>query len=169
MHSRRLLVNLGLCFGLTLLTACSALPPSQLIAPSLKFSSIDLLELGLNKVKFAVVIEANNVNTVDIPIRDLKFDVNLLGMALGSGNTKEPSIVLPQGKSVQIPLEFTAGTSQLIGLIRRTNWRNLETLSYQLSGSAQWGAFPVTIPFDRKGDLQSAKRILDVMKALPLQ
>jgi LEA14-like dessication related protein len=146
------------------LSACTPLPPAKLIAPSLKFSRVELIDVGLNRMKFAIVVDALNSNNTDIPLNNLVFNLNLLGVALGHGGTKEASVVLPQGKSVQIPLEFTASTAQVLQLLRSANWRSLDTLAYHISGSAQWGNFPVTIPFDRKGDLQAAQKWLDILR-----
>ncbi len=147
------------------LSACAPLPPAKLIAPSLKFSRVELVDVGLNRMKFAIVVDALNTNSTDIPLNNLVFNLNLLGVALGNGNTKEPSVVLPQGKTVQIPIEFSTSTAQVVQVLRGANWRALEALSYQITGSAQWGNYPITIPFDRKGDLQSAQKWLEILRA----
>jgi LEA14-like dessication related protein len=160
---KRITLAFILCMAIA---ACSPLPTSKLLAPSLQFSRVELVDVGLNRLKFAIVVDALNNNSIDIPLSNLVFNLHLLGVALGNGSTKEPSVVLPRGQTVQIPIEFSASTSQLLQVLRGTNWRSLEALSYQISGSAQWGNYPIAIPFDRKGDLQLAQKWLSILRAL---
>jgi LEA14-like dessication related protein len=143
------------------LGACAVLPPPNLKAPALQLAELELIDIGLSRMRFGLKIDATNPNDSDIPLSNIKFDFSLFGVILGSGTTREPNVFLPRATTTRIPLEFAVGTTQLIDLIRRTNYREFGKLSYELKGSAQWGNGPITMPFEKRADLQSIQRLTD--------
>jgi LEA14-like dessication related protein len=139
---------------------CSAIPPLNLKSPELAFSDLSISDIGLDKIKFVVTVAAQNPNDVDIPLSNMKFDLNLLETSVGTGQALK-DVNLPKKGSAEVPIEFTVGTSQLLGLLKQVNFRDLGKLSYSLKGSANWNNGPFSIPFERKGDLSMLKKFTD--------
>jgi LEA14-like dessication related protein len=161
--SRR--VGLGVLFasllGLSVYQlGCSVIPPMNLKSPELAFSDLSVSDFSFEKVKFVVTVAAQNPNDVDIPLSNMKFDMNLLETAVGTGAALK-DINLPKKGSAQVPIEFNISTTQLLGLLKQVNLRDLAKLSYSLKGSANWNNGPFTIPFERKGDLTMLKKYTD--------
>jgi LEA14-like dessication related protein len=162
-HSRKW--GLGVLFasllGLSVYQlGCSVIPPLNLKSPELAFSDLSVSEFNFEKVKFVVTVAAQNPNDVDIPLSNMKFDLNLLESPIGTGKALK-DINLPKKGTTQVPIEFNIGTNQLIGLLKQVNLRDLGRLSYSLKGSANWNNGPFTIPFERKGELSMLKKYTD--------
>jgi LEA14-like dessication related protein len=141
-------------------SSCSVIPPMNLKSPELAFADLTISEFNFEKVKFVVNVAAKNPNDVDIPLTNMKFDLNFMETALGTGKAQK-DINLPKMGQAEVPIEFVIGTSQLIGVLKRVNLRDLGKLSYSLKGSANWNNGPFTIPFERKGDLSMLKKYTD--------
>jgi LEA14-like dessication related protein len=144
---------------------CNVIPPMNLKSPELAFSDLSISEFNFEKVKFVVTVAAKNPNDVDIPLTNMKFDLNLLDTAVGKGAALN-NINLPKKGVSEVPVEFVISTSQLLGLLKQVNLRDLAKLSYGLKGSAQWNNGPFTIPFERKGDLSMLKKYTDRLAPL---
>jgi hypothetical protein len=95
----------------------------------------------------------------------MKFNLNLLETAVSTGAALK-DINLPKMGNADVPIEFTIGTNQLLGLLKQVNFRDLTKLSYSLKGSANWNNGPFTIPFERKGDLSMLKKYTDRLAPL---
>jgi LEA14-like dessication related protein len=139
---------------------CSVIPPLNLKSPELAFSDLSISDMSLDKIKFVVTVAAQNPNDIDIPLSNMKFDLNLLETSVGTG-TALKDVNLPKKGSAEVPIEFTVGTSQLLGLLKQVNFRDLGKLSYSLKGSANWNNGPFSIPFERRGDLSMLKKFTD--------
>jgi LEA14-like dessication related protein len=144
---------------------CNVIPPMNLKSPELAFSDLSISEFNFEKVKFVVTVAAKNPNDVDIPLTNMKFDLNLLDTAVGKGAALN-NINLPKKGMSEVPVEFVISTSQLLGLLKQVNLRDLAKLSYGLKGSAQWNNGPFTIPFERRGDLSMLKKYTDRLAPL---
>jgi LEA14-like dessication related protein len=151
----------GCLLGLAALQfGCNVLPPMNLNSPEIAFSDLSVSEFNFEKVKFVVTVAAKNPNDVDIPLSNMKFNLNLLETAVGTGAALK-DINLPKMGNADVPIEFVVGTNQLLGLLKQVNFRDLTKLSYSLKGSANWNNGPFTIPFERKGDLSMLKKYTD--------
>jgi LEA14-like dessication related protein len=146
-------------------SGCSYIPPMNLKSPELAFSDLSISDISLEKVKFVVTVAAQNPNDVDIPLSNMKFDLNLMETSVATGAALK-DVSLPKKGSADVPIEFTVGTSQLLGLLKQVNFRDLGKLSYSLKGSAQWNNGPFNIPFERKGDLSMLKKFTDKLGPL---
>jgi LEA14-like dessication related protein len=144
---------------------CNVIPPMNLKSPEMMFSDLSISEFNFEKVKFVVTMAAKNPNDVDIPLSNMKFNLNLLETAVGTGAALK-DINLPKMGNADVPIEFTIGTNQLLGLLKQVNFRDLTKLSYSLKGSANWNNGPFTIPFERKGDLSMLKKYTDRLAPL---
>jgi LEA14-like dessication related protein len=154
------------------LSACAGIPPVNLKSPTLSFSDLALKDINFSEIKFQVVVKADNPNDVDIPMSNLKFDLNLLGQPFatgtGAGTGNLNLMRLPRKASADLPINFTVSTSRVIDLLRKVKFNDWASLSYQLKGSANWGESSLfSIPFERQGNLESLKKLRDIFALIP--
>lgn len=156
---RRLLAISGALAPLVLLPACSALPPLGLEAPRLSFAGLSVPRAGLDEIEFLLTVIADNPNEVDVPLSNLRFDLELFGLPFASGAARDPRLTLPGRGTRQVPIAFTVPTSALLDLVSRARSEGSGRLEYRLKGSANWGSSPFTIPFEKTGDLDALRRL----------
>ena len=141
---------------------CGVLPPPNLKAPELRFRNLDVRDVGLESIRFDLIVDVRNPNEIDVPVSGLRVVLELNGQETARGVATESSFVLPGNTTRQVPLAFSARTSDLLDAVRRLPGSLQSGLSYRLKGSASWGASGFAIPFDRSGslDLRAALRRL---------
>lgn len=148
------------------LAACSVVPPLDLRAPRLEVADLSIVDLGLSQLRFAVVVRADNPNDVDVPLTDLKFDLDLLGRPFASGIAAEPRLVLPRRAVRDVPIEFSVPTARLVDLVGLLTRGGLGNLSYRLRGNATWGSGFFPVAFEKSGDLDVLRRLREVLGPL---
>ena len=156
-RARLLLVHLAL----VLLAACGSLPPANLLPPDVAVSNLALTDIGLDRLRFQVLLETRNPNAVDVPLTNVRLDLTVFDVALAHGTVVERQVTLPAGGSLQVPVEFTVPTSRLLDVLDRFRNGNWGNFSYRLAGNANWGNTPFGVPFERSGNL-------DILKRLPI-
>lgn len=147
--------------------ACGALPPLNLKSPTLSFRDLQVRDVGLETVRFDLIVDAHNPNEVDVPITGLNVGLDVLGTELARGAAAEQRLVLPKGATRTVPLAFSARTADLLAVLRRLPGSLSGGLSYRLRGSASWGESGLAIPFERQGSLdpmRSLRRLLPLIK-----
>ena len=149
--------------ALLALGACAVLPPANLIAPRVSFSDLAIRDVGLSEIRFALGVRAENPNEVDIPLRNVAFELDLLGSAFASGTVAGAQIDLPARGQREIPVEFTVPTMRLVEVFRRLRDASLEGPVYRLRGTATWGRSGIAIPFERSGDLEALRRLRQIL------
>ncbi len=145
--------------ALPALAACSAFPPPDLKTPKLAFGSLSVPRIGLSEVDFLLTVVADNPNDLEVPLSNIRFDLDLFGQAFASGGTREPRLTLPRLGSREVPIEFTVPTSRLVDLISRVRADGAGRFEYRLRGSANWGSSPFAIPFEKTGDLDALRQL----------
>jgi LEA14-like dessication related protein len=140
-------------------SGCNIIPPSNLKSPDLSFSDLKVADVGLDKIKLIVTLAARNPNEVDIPISNMKFDLMLMQTNVGSGTPSAKDVLLPKGQIVNVPVEFTLSTSQVLGMLKQLKVQDLNRLQYGLKGTAQWNNGPFNIPFQRNGEFSLMKSL----------
>lgn len=165
-HRRDWLVHVAAAALASGLAACNVVPPLDLRAPKLEVADVSILDVGLSQLRFAVVVRADNPNDVDVPLTDLKFDLDLLGRPFASGIAAEPRLVLPRRAARDVPVEFTVPTIRLVELVGRLTGSGWINLSYRLKGNATWGSGFIPIPFEKSGDLDVLRRLREVLEPL---
>ena len=158
-HSRRRWLILAAAL---LLLSCGVLPPPNLKAPVLAFRDLEVRDVGLERIRFDLIVDVRNPNEVDVPVTGLNVVLELNGQEAARGAAVEPTFVLPGSATRQVPLAFSARTADLLDVVRRLPGSLQSGLSYRLKGSASWGASGFAIPFERSGslDLRAALRRL---------
>ena len=143
-----------------LLHACAALPPANLQAPDIGVSDLALTDIGLDRLRFLVTLDALNPNEVDVPLTNVRLDLTVFDVALAQGAMIERHVTLPAGGRQRVPVEFTVPTSKLLDVIARFKSGNWDDFTYRLAGQANWGNTPFGVPFERTGNLDVLKRLL---------
>lgn len=139
------------------------LPPPDLKTPSISVSDIAVRDLGFSELRFAVTVRADNPNDIEIPLSNLKFDLDLLGRPFAQGMTDDARLKLPARAARDVPIEFTVPTTRLLDLLSAARSAGLSNLSYRLKGSANWGVSPFAIPFEKSGNLDALQRLRDLL------
>lgn len=161
---RRLLAAAGALAALGALPACSALPPLDLKAPRLSFAGLSVPRAGLDEIEFLLTVIADNPNEVDVPLSNLRFDLELFGLPFASGAARDPRLTLPGRGTRQVPIAFTMPTSGLLDLVSKARSEGSGRLEYRLRGSANWGNSPFTIPFEKTGDLEALRKLRGLIR-----
>lgn len=142
-----------------LLAGCNALPPADLKPPRLAFSDFRIGELGLSEIRFVLAIDTENPNTVEIPLRNIDFTLEVLDRPFADGSVPDREVTLPALGARTIPVQFTVPTSRLIALLRSLRSAEPAQWSYRLAGSATWGWSGLPLRFDRRGDLEALREL----------
>jgi LEA14-like dessication related protein len=146
------------------LAACGMLPPADLKPPKVTFSGFTVNGVGLERTRFIVRIAAQNPNRIDIPLANVRFALSVFGQPLAAGTVPEQRVTLPAGASTEVPVEFTVATADIAALLRKvTNGPWPGDAVWELKGSAHWGDSPFAVPFERRGDSDSLRRLRDLL------
>lgn len=145
---------------------CAWVPPPGVKPPVLSVSDFAIRDLGRDEIRFALTLDAENPNDFDVPVTDLRFELDLLGRPFASGNAKQRKVVLERNATRPLPIEFTVPTSRLVAFVRELSLVELTALSYRLKGSANWGDGIFTIPFERRGELDVLRKFRDALRPL---
>jgi LEA14-like dessication related protein len=144
-------------------SACGALlPPPNLKPPSIAFSDLSIDSVSAERVRFTVRIATQNPNPIDVPLSNVYFDLAILGQPLALGKVAEQRFTLPAGGARELPIAFDVATADLRAVIARMLSGPLPDTVWELKGTANWGASPLPLPFSRKGDASSLRRLLEL-------
>lgn len=162
---RRLLAGaiVGIAAGSLSVTACGMLPPLDLKPPTVKFSGFAVTDVGFERTRFTVRIAAQNPNRVDIPLANVRFGLSVFGQPLAAGTVPDQRLTLPAGGSTEVPIEFTVATADIGALLRKVATGPWPDAVWELKGSAHWGDSPFAIPFERRGDSDSLRRLRELL------
>jgi hypothetical protein len=145
-------------------TACgSLLPPADLRPPTVAFSDLSIDSVSAERVRFTVRVATQNPNTIDIPLSNLYFDLSILGRPLALGKVAEQRFVLPAGGQKDLPLSFDVATADLRAVLARMVSGPMPETVWELKGTVNWGASPLPLPFSRRGDASSLRRLRELL------
>jgi LEA14-like dessication related protein len=150
--------------ALASLSACGVFPPPNLEPPKVAFAGLSIDEIGAQRVRFTVRIEAHNPNPVDIPLTDVRFALAVFGEPLANGVVAERRVILPAKGSREVPIQFDVATADVGAVLRRAAAGPWPDGVWELKGSAQWGDTGLAIPFQRRGDSESLRRLRDLLR-----
>ena len=135
--------------GLGLGMSGCALP--TVTPPSVDVLDVQLTGIGLTEQQLAVTLCVTNPNSSTLAFRHVTADFDVSGSPLAVGASDLP-VQLPPLSSTVVP--FTAVTTvqnlgpQLLGIIRAGS------IDYRVHGSVSlYGAFGITVPYSRSGQL----------------
>jgi hypothetical protein len=141
------------------LAGCASVPPPNLKAPELSITHVSLARLGFETTRFEVLIEAWNPNAEDLPLSDVRLDLSLMGIALGSGTLPTDQLLLAGTTATRVPVTFAIPTARLLDVGLRLKTGGLSNAGYRLDGSARWGATGYRMPMVKEGNLDLLRRL----------
>jgi LEA14-like dessication related protein len=141
----------GLAFlTLLVLSGCAStldLEPPKLSVVSMKVQSADLFSQRLN-----VRMRVMNPNARELPIKAIKYRIEVSGTELAQGLADIPFVVPAQGEA-DFDLPVTANLASL--LPKLLSGRGSGTLDYRLVGDVSLSSgFLRRIPFDERGSVK---------------
>lgn len=145
------------------LAACGVVPPIGLKSPRVSFTGLAVTSLDLGEIRFRVGLLAENPNDVELPLSNLRFDLELLGEPFASGAPPSGRATLPAAGSIEIPVVFAVPTSRLLDAIGRLRLGSDASIDYRLSGSANWGSSPFTLRFERRDRIDPLRRLRNLI------
>lgn len=160
---RSRLLRRSLLAALWLPAACGMLPPPDLKSPKLDISDLSVLKLGLSELRFGLTLRADNPNDVDLPLSNLRFDLELLEQPFATGVVTESKVVIPRRGTKDVPVEFTVPTSRLLDLLKQVPRSDFAKLSYRLRGGAAWGWSGFPLSFEKRGDLDALRSLRELI------
>jgi LEA14-like dessication related protein len=114
-------------------------------------------------VRFTVRIATHNPNPIDVPLSNVYFDLSILGQQLALGKIAEQRFTLPAGGQKELPVAFDVATADLRAVLMRMLSGPLPETVWEVKGTANWGSSPLPLPFSRKGDASSLRRLRDLL------
>jgi LEA14-like dessication related protein len=140
--------------------ACGGLlPPPGLEPPTVAFTDLGIDSVSLDRVRFTVRIAARNPNPIDLPLSNVRVDLSLFGQPVAQGTVSEQRFTLPAGGARELPVAFTVATADLRAMLGRLVRSPSSDPVWEVRGSAHWGSSPLAIPFQRRGDAESLRKL----------
>jgi LEA14-like dessication related protein len=153
-------VACALAAAVAFVAGCGALPPAGLVAPKVSLAGLSLRDVTRDEVGLLLLLEVDNPNGREVPLGNLRFDLDLYGQRFASGTALDALVTLPAAASTQVPVEVKVPWSRLPALTRELR-RSGGRAAYVLRGSASWGTDGIRVPFERKGSLDLPARLLE--------
>ena len=150
----------------SLLAGCGLLPPVGLKSPVVTVSDVSVRKIGSGQIDLLVTLEARNPNDVEVPLSNLRFDLDLLGRPFAQGRSSEPTVTLAPNAARSVPIEFSVQTARVIETLRDLRLAGESSFPYQLKGTANWGASPIPLAFERKGEIEALHNLRSVLRPL---
>ena len=136
-----LFLGLGLQFG------CSSLISHLIDTPKIEKKEIKVVALDFSKILLSIELLIFNPNSRDLPLENLKADLEINGQAFLSKTWSELPVLRGNEKTL-VKLPLTLEWKQILNVgIKMTQ---LNSIPYHIKGSVRLKGFD--IPFDEKGE-----------------
>ncbi len=146
-HARRLVIAAlaALC-----LQGCAVLPKFE--TPRLSVIAMEMQSADLFSQRLKVRMRVLNPNSRDLPVKGIRYRIEVNGSELGQGLTNTPFVVPALGEA-EFDVQVTTNVAGLLAkLLTR---RKAETLDYRLVGDVLLSSgFLRRIPFDEHGSVK---------------
>lgn len=145
-------------------SACGQLlPPRDLVPPALQFEDVTIDSISLERVRFLFRIATRNPNAVDLPLSNVYFELALLGKPVAQGMVPEQRFVLPAQGTRSVPVSLSVAASDMRELMATVLRGEVDDAAWSLKGTANWGASPLPIPFEKRGDARSLTKLRELL------
>ena len=145
-------------------SACGQfLPPRDLVAPTIQFEDVSIDSITLERVRFLFRIATRNPNAVDIPLSNVYFELALLGKPVAQGKVPEQRFVLPAQGTRSVPVSLSVASADVRELMVALMRGEVDDSAWSLKGTANWGASPLPLPFEKRGDASSLKKLRELL------
>lgn len=148
------------------LAACGALPPPGLKSPQIQVADVSIRRVTTSEIGLLVTLDALNPNEIEVPLSNLRFDLDLLGRPFGEGRATDPNLLLPPKTQRTVAIELSVRMARILEVMRDLRLGSDSTLPYVLRGSANWGASPLPIRFERSGEVEALRNLRNVLRPL---
>jgi len=145
---RFLIVAASLSFS-----ACSNIPTSTPIAPTVKLKSVDPVKLGFREQELAFLLDVNNPNSYDLSIQSLSFIAKLEDNEVARGLSTDRVTLPALGNTVVEIIVSTRIDRVLARLLLLANPEK-DSVNYDISGFVKLTNWPLRIPFNVVGDVK---------------
>ena len=152
--SRHVLRLLACLIAVWLLSACSTFPTSKPVAPDVKILSVKPHKLSFTEQELAFQLQLDNPNTYDIALQSLSFIAKLDGQELAQGVTNDP-VTLPAQATAEMEVIVSTKISQVLGQLAQIASAAQDNVDYDIKGFVKLANWPVKIPFNLDGQLDS--------------
>lgn len=127
---------------------------TRLQAPEVQPTSVELMDVQLDRQRFKVGMHVQNPNDRDLPIKSANCTLEIQGVEVGRGETDGP-FRLPAHGEIDIDMVVTTNAvASLPNLILRLAQGGAQLPSYRLSGSVNPDiAWLPPIPFAKSGQI----------------
>lgn len=134
-----------------LLGACSSLP-HNLDAPELSISKIALTDVSLLQQEWEITLRAYNPNAKKLTVKQLNYELHINGHRFAQGSTNQ-TVVLAANQSGEFTTRVSTSLINTLRQLRQLNLTPGTPVPYRIKGSTKVGMFPLTLPFDKKGEV----------------
>ena len=132
-----------------LLSACAV---TRLQPPDVQPTSVELMDVALDRQRFKVGMHVQNPNDRALPIKWVNCALEIQGVELGRGEINDPFSVPARGETDVDLIVTTNAAASLPNLIMRLVQGGGQLPSYRLSGSVNPDiAWLPPIPFSKSG------------------
>jgi LEA14-like dessication related protein len=133
-------------------TGCAALRP-KLEKPKLEVVGVEVVDAQFSQQRFNVKMRVENPNDRALPIRGLRFTMQLAGEEFGAGQSAKAFTVPAMGQAEFDVAVTTNLASSLLKILPKLD-RNSGALDYRLKGTVETDLmFLRSIPFEQKGSM----------------
>ncbi len=154
---RRRIVRLTLLMAMSALLGACAVMQQAVIPPEVRLDDLQLVRADWRSQEYAVTLGVLNPNGFSLPIRDVRYRIELAGRDF-AGGTLEAGRSLPAGE--EVPLAFNMTTDlldsawQVMGLLSGGG----EQLEYRIHGEVEVNLPGVrAFPFEELGTIQISR------------
>lgn len=134
-----------------LLSACSSLP-KNLEAPELSLSKITLTNVSLLQQEWEITLKAHNPNAKKLTIKQLHYELLIDDHRFAQGSTNQ-TVVLAAHQSGEFTTQVNTSLINTLRQLRQLNLTPGTPVPYRIKGSTKVGMFPLSLPFDKKGEV----------------
>ncbi len=149
LRAMKRIIALALSGSFVLMTGCASLVEKVVQEPKVTFAGVDVRDFKQEGGTVLVRLQVENPNSFALKIDDLKYELEVGGKHLSTGQLAEPASVKGNGKTIvpiPIPIKFNDLFASAMDFIQK------RTTKYRVKGEARFGL--INVPFDQKGDLK---------------
>ena len=134
-----------------LLAGCAA--PLQ--KPEVSVAGVELVGIGLVEQRLLLKLSVSNPNNIDLPIKALRFDLDLDGQPFAKGASEQPVTIARHAES-QLDVKVVSRLGDVLKQLKAA--RQNGKLAYRVHGQVEFerSAGSSAIAFDRSGELSLA-------------
>jgi len=139
------------------LAACSTMP-TDLEAPRLQVTGIQMLSTDMFAQKFRVRMLVQNPNDIELPVRGLEYQIVMMGDSFADGSS-EHAFLLPALGEAEFDMAVTTNfVSSFARLLSRVSGGKLENIDYEITGKVYVDKGMLRkIPFSHQGTVDFSR------------